>query len=175
VNHRVDGLCRLQELSLHGTAVDLGGHGLAEVTAGDRSDHPGHLARGPDQVLDQLVHRVDRFCPLAAESGYRRPLGDPSLLADQPPHPGELVAETLVSLDHLVDGVGDLARDAAPAVRDPDAEVASLELRHHPQEDRLVELLRVTGCGAHSSPFSWFCYLSLRLSRFLTFGGVDEG
>ena len=54
VDHAVDGVLQLQHLAAD-IRVDL----LAEIAAGDRTDHSLHLDCGPHQRLDQAVDRFD--------------------------------------------------------------------------------------------------------------------
>src|SRR5207302_635762 len=63
IDHLVDGLGSAQELSLEGTVVVLQGHGLRQVALGDGADDPGGFAGRVDQVVDQVVDRVNRLLP----------------------------------------------------------------------------------------------------------------
>jgi hypothetical protein len=58
IDHRVDGALQLQHLT-----VDVGGDLLAQIAVGDRADHALHLARWPNEIVDQAVDRVDALRP----------------------------------------------------------------------------------------------------------------
>ena len=55
------------------------------------------------------------------------------------PSVSQLDPERLVRRDHVVERVGDLAGQTRPLERHANAEVATLDVREHPQQQCLVE------------------------------------
>ena len=90
VHHRVDRLAQVEELAFQRRAVDLQAHLFRQVSLGDGADDPGDCRRGPDQVVDEVVERLDADRPATAGAGDGCPLRDLALLADDLAHPREL-------------------------------------------------------------------------------------
>jgi hypothetical protein len=124
VDHRVHGLADPLELALDRLALDLERHLLRQVALGHGVDHARNLRRGPDEVVDQRVDRLDRLLPGAAHRPERRALGHAALAADHAADPLELARHAHVLVDQLVEGAVQLGDHAAAAGREALAEVA---------------------------------------------------
>ena len=83
--------------------------------------------------ISALTESSDVF-PRAADGAERGALVDLALLADDPADPLQLVGHPLVELDHLVEGVGDLAGDARPVERQANREIAFAKRRERRQK-----------------------------------------
>ena len=82
LDHRVDELCRAQELAFQLAAVDLQIHGLPEIALGDRADGARHVRGRPHQIVEQGIQRIDIRCPAADCARHRHALLQPAFLAD---------------------------------------------------------------------------------------------
>jgi hypothetical protein len=125
--------------------VGLECHGLGEVALGDGADDARRLAGGLDEAGDQRVHVRDRVRPCSGDRAHRRALRDLSVLSDGQAQALELRGQPLVHLDHLVEGIRDLARDARPMVGQPHREVALAYGLEGAQESRQVDAGRGGG------------------------------
>ena len=70
IDHRVDGLGGAQELALERAVVDLEGHRLGEVALGHGADDAGGFDGRVNEVVDEVVDRLERLAPEAR--GRRR-------------------------------------------------------------------------------------------------------
>ena len=127
LDHRVHDARGAQELAGERTAVEVEGHRLREVALGHGADDARRLGGRVDEVGHERVHALDGLGPRAAHVTERGALVDLAFLADGLAQPRELGRQPLVRLDRLVEGVGDLAGDARPFLRQPSGEVAFLE------------------------------------------------
>ena len=55
LDHRVDEVCRAQELAFQRTSIHIQPHALRKIALSDGGDGARHLSRWPEQVLDQRV------------------------------------------------------------------------------------------------------------------------
>src|SRR5262249_13420702 len=78
IDHLVDGLRRAQELALQRRPVDFERHRLRQIALRHRTDYARGLARGMHEIVDKLIHRVDRVAP---ETGRIADRSAPSELA----------------------------------------------------------------------------------------------
>ena len=149
-DHGVDGAGGAQEFALERAAFDLERHALGEVALGHRADHARHLAGGVHQVLDQRVDGFDRIPPEAGDIAQRGPLLELAFLAHHPAQARQLLLFAGIELDHVVEGVGDLAPDAGPVERQAGRGVALFYSQQGFQKlDRPVVGVR-TGIGSVS-------------------------
>ena len=139
IDHGVDGLGGAQELALQRPSADLQGHGLREIALGHGADHAGGLARGVNEIADEGIDRGDGVGPGAADLADRGALGYFALFADDAAQALELLGESVVELDDVIEGVGDLAVDAEVVARQPHRELAPSERRERHQELASVE------------------------------------
>jgi len=123
VDHRVDRLADAEEFAPDRVAVLFQRDALGEVALGDGPDDAGDLLGGPDQVADQVVHRLDPRRPPAGRGADVRPLRDPALLADDVGDPLGLHGAVFQQVGQVVEGVGDRRPDDALFEREADAEV----------------------------------------------------
>ena len=72
VDHLVHRRADAEELALHRLAADLQLHLLRQVAVGDRVHDARDLGGGADEVVDQVVDRLERRGPLAARGRARR-------------------------------------------------------------------------------------------------------
>ena len=144
VHHRVHDAGGAQELAGERPPVEVERHRLREVALRDGADHARRLGRRLHQVRDERVDVLHRGRPGAAGLAERGPLVHLALLADGAAQLLELGRHALVHLDRLVEGVGDLARDPRPFLRQPDGEVAFLEGVQGGEQ-----LARIEGFGHH--------------------------
>ena len=127
VDHGVDGAGGAQELAFQRPAFDLERHALGQVALGDGADHARHLARGMHEVVDQRVDGFDRVAPEAGDVAQRGALLELAFLADHAAEARQLLLLARVELDHVVEGVGDLAPQTRPVEGQADRGVAFLD------------------------------------------------
>ena len=109
---------------LTGWPLDLQRHLLRQVAVGDGVHHAGDLGRRPDEVVDQVVDRVERRGPVAGGRGHAGALGHAALAADDAAmRPNSLVIARL-RLDELVVVHRDVPHHALAADRQAQGEVA---------------------------------------------------
>ena len=145
LHHGVDGLCSAQEFAFEGPALDLERHALGKVALRDRADDARNLARGMHEVFHERVHGFDVLAPEAAHVAQVCPLLELAFLADHAAQARKLGLRPDVELDHVVEGLRDLAGDAGPRDGELGAAVALLDGEESVEEHRG---LAVPGIGA---------------------------
>src|SRR5581483_2774347 len=106
VDHRVDGLLHLEDLTL-----DFDGDLAREVAVGNGGRDVGDVAHLRGEVRCEAVHRLGQVLPRAADAGDLRLAAELAFLADLACDAGDLVGERRELVDHRVDG--DLLREVA--------------------------------------------------------------
>ena len=91
-----------------------------------------------DQIVDQLVDRVDRAAPKAAHIADRTALFHLPLLADYDGKVRELIGHALIEVDDVVQRFRDLARQTGPVCRQSHCAVATFEGDQRTQNVRKV-------------------------------------
>ena len=134
LDHRVDELCRAQELALELATVDLEIHRLPEVAARDGADGAGDLGCRPHEVVDERVERLGFGRPPAGGAGQRHALSQPAFLADRPAQTRDLAGDAPGVTDGLIEGLGDAGIGAGPVRWEADGEVAVAERQHGRQQ-----------------------------------------
>ena len=102
------------------------------ITRATSVDRVGH-------VVDQRVHRVDHLGPGARGAGHAHALAGLAFLADLVGDARDLGGLRLLELDHVVEGLRDLAVDAGQVERHAHREVAALERAQRLQQLAPVE------------------------------------
>src|SRR5581483_8067498 len=113
LHHGVDHARGGEKFAAQRLAFRLHGDGLGEVAFGDGADDARHFRGWTDQIFNQLVDRVDPAFPRAARRARRHPLGELPFAADHAAHALDLSGAVRHHFDDVVQGVGDLAVDAA--------------------------------------------------------------
>ena len=126
-DHGVDGLGGAQELTGEPAAVDIEGHGLAQVPVGHRPDDPCDLGGGLDQIDDEIVDRIDAVAPGPFDAVERSTLGGLPFLAHDATDAPDLFGKLGLLLDHIVQRIRYLAWDPGVVDRHADGEIAFLQ------------------------------------------------
>src|SRR5439155_20916037 len=145
VDHRVDDLAGPPKLSAQRPPLELEVHALGEVAFRDSSQHSANLDGGLSEVGDELVDRHAVAAPGAARGTDRRALSESTVAANDAADAAQLGRRELVQFNDVVEGFGDLAAYPAPALGQPDGEVASTHGAKRLEESLLVEHLRRLG------------------------------
>src|SRR6266545_768556 len=106
IDHLVDGLRRAEELALQRLSVDFERHRLRQIALRHSTDHACGLARRMDQIVDELIDRVDRIAPEAGQVAHAAALPEFALLADDAREPLQLLRHPFVALDNIVEHIG---------------------------------------------------------------------
>ena len=88
-----------------------------------------------DEVVDQLVDRIDRRRPEAGHVAEAAALAELALLADDRRQALELLRHSLVALDDVVEHVGDASEHAVPFGGQPHGRIAALQRRQRAEDD----------------------------------------
>jgi len=137
-DHRVQHGAKAHRLAAQRPAVGLEHHGLGEVALRHAADHARHLGERVHRVAHERIHGVDHVGPGARRPGHAHALADlafPDLVGDA----RDLRRLRLLELDHVVEGLGDLAVDAGQVERHAHGEVAALEGAQRLEELAAVE------------------------------------
>ena len=140
-DHRIDQLCRPQELALERAPVDFQFHRLAEVPLGHRTDGAGDVRSGPHQVVEQRIDGFRLRGPAADESRHRHALFETPFLAHRHAEPRNLLGDMFLVVDGLIESRGDAPIDADPVSRQAHAKVPISK-----RQDRGKDLARMRIC-----------------------------
>ncbi len=146
LDHRVDDVGRAQELALERAAVDLELHRVQEIAARHRGDRARHRGGGPEQVVDEAVHRDFHLAPGSRGEAELHALARFSLAPDHQTHGLQLLRHPLVGGDDLVEGLGDFPGDAGSTPRQANGKIALAHGLERIEQDRELEGLLV--CAA---------------------------
>src|SRR5262249_10511987 len=120
IDHRVDGLFKLQDLARH-VHRDL----LRQVAAGDRGRDLGDVADLGGEVAGHEVHAVGQVLPGAGDAGHLRLAAELAFRAGRSCDAGHFAGERVELVHHGVDGVLELENFAAHIDRDLAGQVAA--------------------------------------------------
>src|SRR3954469_1625964 len=126
-HHGVDHGAQAQRLAAQRPAVGLEHHRLRKIALRDRADHPRHLGHRVHHVAQEHVHGLDHLGPSAGGAGHVHALADLAFPHDLVGNAGDFRRLRLLELDHVVEGLSDLAVDASQVERHAHGEVAALE------------------------------------------------
>src|SRR5207245_3523393 len=107
-----------------------------KVAPGHRADHARHFVRGPDQVADERVDRLNHARPVTTTVPERGALGKSTVLADDFAHTLKLPGCFCVKLKYVVERIGNFPVDPGPFNRQANGEVAILD-RHQGTQKQL--------------------------------------
>ncbi len=105
-------------------AVGLERHLLREVAVGDRAEHAAGFRHRKDEIVDQLVDRLDALAPIALHAVDARTLGNRSFAADDFAYAREFVVDARVVFDAFIERIGDLAVDTDEIIWQARAEIS---------------------------------------------------
>ena len=123
-DHSIDDPGTAKEFALQRPPVHLQCHRLGQVAFCDGADGASDFGGRPNQVVDERVDRIHFVRPTPGRAGHRQALFELAFLSDSAADPRGFSAQPLIEVSNLVEGVGDLARDAGPVGRQPHAKIA---------------------------------------------------
>src|SRR5262249_15168104 len=129
-----------QELAFERPTVDLERHGLRQVAFRNGADAARDFDRRLQQVVDEAVHRRLHRAPGAGAALALHALAREAALADRVADALELHREPLLGRDDVVEGIRDLARDAAAVRREPYGEIAVADGHEGPKQLARVDV-----------------------------------
>ncbi len=138
IDHPIHDPRGTQELAFERPALDLERHGLRQVALRDGRDAARDLDRRLQEVVDQPVDGGFHRAPSTRAALALHALACEAAFADGVAHALELRREPLLRRDDVVEGVRDLARDAAAVSREPHGEIAVAD--RHEREQQLARV-----------------------------------
>ena len=110
-DHRIDDLCRAEELALEGSPVYVKRDRLLEIALRHRSHCMGDGRRRPQEVVNQVIDGALHFTPGASSDAKLDAPARLAFLSDDLSDPLELLCHALICGNDVVEGVPDLARE----------------------------------------------------------------
>jgi hypothetical protein len=80
---------------------------------GHRRNRPGHLSRGPQQIINEAIDRTLHLAPGPIAAAHVGAVAGAALLANDFAHQGKFMGNALVGGGNTVETVGKLAVDAS--------------------------------------------------------------
>src|SRR5215467_9143043 len=117
----------LEKLTLEWPTLDFSGHFFGQITFPHRANDPRHFAGGMDQVSNQRVNTANGIGPTLGYGSDRNALTDPTFFANDAYDSFQLTTHPFVGSNDVVEGVGDLAAQAGPILREANRKVAPLK------------------------------------------------
>ncbi len=111
LDHRVDDGSRLQKFAAQRAAIDIELDGLQQIALRNGGNRPGHLTRGPEQIIDQRIYRAFHVGPGAAGKTELDALPGFPLSTDDLTDTFQLLRHPLIGRDDFIERVGDLSFD----------------------------------------------------------------
>ena len=138
IDHLVDRAAGAQKLAFEWMTVGLERHLLRKVAVGDRTEHAPGFRHREDQIIDQLVDRLDSLAPIALHAVDGRALGDRAFTPDDFAYARKFVIDTRVVLDAFIERIGDLAVDTDEIIWQARAEISVAKSAQGREQRRLM-------------------------------------
>ena len=138
IDHLVDRAARSQELAAQRVAIGFERHLLRKVAVRNGAEHAAGLRHRKNQVVDQLVDRLDAMAPVAAHAFGPRAFGDRTFASDDLADTRELIVDILILLDARVERGRDFTVDPDEVVGQPRPKISVSKGANGSKKCRLV-------------------------------------